>query len=131
MYNRYVPQPDGTFLRSQIQDTFADRKESNSESNAAIEITETRKPEQSPIVKQPINNKPVQRPTSGTEHRIRSNKQRTDTNTSTVGGFLKGLLPQNFDTEDLMVVLLLLLMSGGNNQDQNAALLTLGIYLFM
>jgi len=48
-----------------------------------------------------------------------------------VGSFLKGLLPQNFDTEDLIVVLLLLLMSGNNNSDQNAALMTLGIYLFL
>ena len=48
-----------------------------------------------------------------------------------VGSFLKGLLPQNFDTEDLMVVLLLLLMSGNSGKDQNAALMTLVIYLFL
>ncbi len=48
-----------------------------------------------------------------------------------VSNFFKGLLPQNFDTEDLIVVLLLLLMSGKNNSDQNAALMTLGIYLFL
>ena len=48
-----------------------------------------------------------------------------------VGSFLRGLLPQNFDTEDLMVVLLLLLMSGNSGKDQNAALMTLVIYLFL
>lgn len=48
-----------------------------------------------------------------------------------IGSFLKGLLPQNFDTEDLMVVLLLLLMSGNSGNDQNAALMTLVIYLFI
>ncbi|MGM9605066.1 MAG: hypothetical protein ACI3XG_08365 [Faecousia sp.] len=48
-----------------------------------------------------------------------------------MGSFLKGLLPQNFDTEDLMVVLLLLLMSGNSGNDQNAALMTLVIYLFL
>lgn len=48
-----------------------------------------------------------------------------------IGSFFKGLLPENLDTEDLIVILLLLLMSGGSGKDPNAALLTLGIYLFM
>lgn len=48
-----------------------------------------------------------------------------------VGSFLKGLLPQNFDVEDLIVVLLLLLMSGNSGSDQNGALMTLAIYLFL
>lgn len=55
----------------------------------------------------------------------------SDNGAGSVGSFLKGLLPQNFDTEDLMVVLLLLLMSGNSGTDQNAALMTLVIYLFL
>lgn len=51
-------------------------------------------------------------------------------NTS-VGSFLKQLLPKHFDTEDLLIVLLLLLMSGDCREDQNTALLTLMLYLFM
>ena len=46
-------------------------------------------------------------------------------------GFLKRLLPKDFDTGDLMIVLLLLLMAGDNCEDQNTALLTLAIYMFM
>jgi hypothetical protein len=46
-------------------------------------------------------------------------------------GFLKQLLPRDFDTTDLMVVLLLLLMSGDCQEDQNTALLTLALYLFL
>ncbi len=41
------------------------------------------------------------------------------------------MLPADFDTEDLMIVLLLLLMSGQCREDQNTALLTLGLYLFL
>ena len=48
-----------------------------------------------------------------------------------VGSFLKQLLPKDFDTEDLLIVLLLLLMSGDCDEDQNTALLTLALYLFM
>ena len=45
--------------------------------------------------------------------------------------FLKQLLPKNFDVEDLLVVLLLLLMAGDCREDQNSALLTLALYLFL
>ncbi len=44
---------------------------------------------------------------------------------------MKQLLPKNFDTEDLLIVLLLLLMAGDCREDQNTALLTLVLYLFM
>ena len=46
-------------------------------------------------------------------------------------GFLKTLLPKEFDTGDLMIVLLLLLMSADCQEDQNSALLTLVLYLFL
>ena len=44
---------------------------------------------------------------------------------------VKNLLPADFDTGDLIVVLLLLLMSGDCQEDQNWALLTLVLYLFL
>ena len=46
-------------------------------------------------------------------------------------GFLKGLLPGDFDTGDLMIVLLLVLMAGDCQEDQNWAWLTLALYLFL
>ena len=48
-----------------------------------------------------------------------------------VTGFLRNLLPKNFDTGDLIVVLLLLLMAGDCKEEQNTALLTLALYCFM
>ena len=48
-----------------------------------------------------------------------------------IGSFLKNLLPRDFDTSDLLIVLLLLLMSGDCQEDQNTALLTLVLYLFL
>lgn len=47
-----------------------------------------------------------------------------------IGSFLRQLLPKNFDTADLIVVLLLLLMSCDGKED-NSALLTLALYLFL
>ena len=46
-------------------------------------------------------------------------------------GFLRQLLPKDFDTGDLIVVLLLLLMAGDNPEDRNNALLTLAFYFLM
>jgi hypothetical protein len=45
--------------------------------------------------------------------------------------FLKQLLPKDFDTGDLLILLLLLLMSGDCQEDQNTAILTLVLYLFL
>ncbi len=50
---------------------------------------------------------------------------------ASVTGFLRRLLPRDFDTGDLIVVLLLLLMAGDCCEDQNTALLTLALYVFM
>ena len=46
-------------------------------------------------------------------------------------GFLRSLLPKNLDTGDLVVILLLLLMAGDCKEEQNTALLTLALYLFL
>lgn len=48
-----------------------------------------------------------------------------------IGSFLRNLLPRDFGTEDLIVILLLLLMAGESQEDQNSALLTLALYLFL
>lgn len=50
---------------------------------------------------------------------------------TSVGGFLKRILPKEFDTGDLLVVLLLLLMAEHCEEDKNTALLTLALYFFM
>ena len=46
-------------------------------------------------------------------------------------GFLRALLPKNLDTGDLVVILLLLLIAGDSREEQNTALLTLALYLFL
>ena len=48
-----------------------------------------------------------------------------------VSGFLKRLIPKDFDPGDLIVVLLLLLMAGDKPEDKNTALLTLALYCFL
>lgn len=48
-----------------------------------------------------------------------------------VTGFLRQLLPKDFDTGDLLVVLLMLLMAGDCESERSNAMLTLAIYFFL
>jgi len=82
-------------------------------------------PEDPPLPKQP----PRHRCTACRNPRQKINP--AESPTSSVGSFLKRLLPRDFDTGDLLVVILLLLMSAEECEDQSTALLTLALYLFL
>ena len=104
MYNRYVPQPDGSYHKNRV-------------------------PEQPPR-SQPVRNPPVDKtkqPASPPQHYIPNPPQPPQS----AGKFLKNLLPKEFDTGELLIVLLLLLMAGSENENQSDALLTLALYFFM
>ena len=115
MYNRYIPQPDGSYRRNRIP--------------------EAEQPLQPPIPMPPPPppKEPETTPCTGCTHRPPSRRPPPPPRRepAPVGGFLKQLLPKNFDTEDLLVVLLLLLMAGDSRENQNMALLTLVLYLFL
>lgn len=102
MYNRYVPQSDGSYRRNQIPE------------NRKMPNQPPVKPQEPPQIAPPCPQQPPNpaRPVS-------------------ITGFLKQILPKNFDSNDLLVVILLLLMSGDCQEEQNTALLTLVLYLFM
>ena len=104
MYNRYIPQPDGSYRRNQMPD------------NHRPSPTPPKPPPPQPPSPPP---KPESKPCP---------KPR---NEQPVGGFLRQLLPKDFDTGDLIVVLLLLLMAGDCEEDRNTALLTLALYFMM
>ena len=91
MYNRYIPQQDGSYRKNRI-------------------------PEQK-LPQPSIPPEPCPPPPSRTG--------------SSAEGFLRQLLPKNLDTGDLLIVILLLLMAGDCQEDQNTALLTLALYLFL
>lgn len=117
MYNRYIPQPDGTYRRRAVPDPprpapprEEPRQEPFCHENPPEEIC-------------PPPPQPRREP-----KRSRSGSKQDSTG---VGSFLRQLLPKDFDTSDLIIVLLLLLMAGDCPEDQNNALLTLAIYLFL
>lgn len=98
LYNRYIPQQDGTFRRKQEPDAARPNP-----------------PRPKPPAPEPPPCPPHREPPMG----------------GSVTGFLKRLLPKDFDTGDLIVVLLLLLMAGDKPEDKNTALLTLALYCFL
>ena len=103
MYNRYVPQQDGTHRRNRVEESPP----------PVFEHPQKAEP-QVPEPPCPSGGPPPHKPPSGN-----------------IGGFLRQLIPKDFDTGDLIVVLLLLLMAGDKPEDRNTALLTLALYCFL
>ena len=106
MYNRYVPQSDGSYRRSRMQDQPQNRQQ----------------PHRDPPVPPPPLPREEKQP-EPVYHRPHPNQN--------VSGFFKNLLPSNFDTGDLIIMLLLLLLAGDCQEDKTPAMLTLVLYLFM
>jgi len=111
MYNRYVPQPDGSYRKNRMPEQGAPP------TGYRPSQRETASPPPLPPVAPPPQQEP--RPSMPCQQN------------NMAGDFLRRLLPKNLDTGDLMVILLLLLMAGDSADDKNNALLTLALYLFM
>ena len=131
MYNRYIPQPDGTFSRRRIPDP---------QQKPPAPPQAQWKPESCPVPPKQETNPPFPPPPrTGAPHYRRPQshppkqipKESPKCSGGSVTDFLRQLLPKDFDTGDLLIVLLLLLMAGDCQEDQNTALLTLALYLFM
>ena len=101
MYNRYIPQPDGSYRRNPMPE------QKQSQPRQA--------PRSSPPPPAPIQAPPIQHPPQS----------------EPILGFLRQLLPQGFDTGDLIIVLLLLLIAGDSQESRNHALLTLALYFIL
>lgn len=101
MYNRYTPQQDGSHRRNRVEEPTQQTNRQN-------------RPTPPPEPPTPPPGQNFYPPQS-----------------SNIGGFLKQLLPKDFDTGDLIVVLLLLLMAGDKPEDRNTALMTLALYCFL
>ena len=113
MYNRYIPQPDGTYRRSRIEEPIRQPERRPS-------------PPKAPPPPPPPVEKDCKREEHKPSHRPPPSKQEIS-----IGSFFRNILPAGLDTGDLLVIVLLLLMAGDCAEDQNTAMLTLAMYLFM
>jgi hypothetical protein len=110
MYNRYVPQSDGSFRRTRI--------EPPKPTPPKCPPKEKEDPKCCPAPPPPCLPEPP-KPSCHKEYH------------DSAAGFLRNLLPRDMDTGDLIVILLLLLLAGDCEEDRSTALLTLVLYLFM
>ena len=114
MYNRYIPQPDGSYRRNRMPE--AQRPQPVKPQAAPLQT----KPEPCPQAETPpLKQEKIQQKTPVCKQ------------DNSPGGFLRQLLPKDFDTGDLIVMLLLLLMAGDCEEDRNNAILTLALYFMM
>lgn len=123
MYTRYIPQSDGTYRRSRVPDRTPQPPR---QEPAPCPPPEPECPPQEP---KPLRPQCPRR--EGAPRREPRPSQRESKQETGIPGFLRQLLPRDFDTGDLLVVILLLLMAGDCGEDQNTALLTLVLYLFL
>lgn len=113
MYNRYIPQPDGSYRKNRIPDppshTHHHRQHDKPTDPPEQTVSMPKEPSPPPPI---AKNYPTQR------H-------------SDAGDFLRRLLPKDIDTGDLLIIILLLLMAGDCKEEKNTALLTLALYFFL
>lgn len=106
MYNRYVPQPDGSYRRNQV-------------------------PVPSQPVKEPRRTEKQEKPEAHPAEATKEDQKIFVPQSVSAGSFLRQLIPKGLDTGDLLVIVLLLLMAGDCQDEKNTALLTLALYLFL
>lgn len=127
MYNRYIPQPDGSYRRSRMpEQSYVPPR--SSPPHPEPPRPGPCAPEPSPLPQPPP---PCPRPGRRPQRPSPPPPRQEGCQGIGLGQFFKGLLPKDFDTSDLLIVLLLLLMAGDCQEDQNTALLTLVLYLFL
>lgn len=107
MYNRYIPQSDGSYRRNPTQESRP-------------------QPQRSPAPPPPPRQPPPPKPSPPPAPQHRSPPQ-----SEPIAGFLRQLIPKGFDTGDLIIVLLLLLIAGDNPESRSNALLTLALYFVL
>lgn len=103
MYNRYIPQPDGSYRKNRMPDPQKPPPPPPA-------------PPVCPPPKPPAPKPPKPRPAPPSPP---------------PGSFWQRLLPAGLDTEDLLVLTLLLLIAGDQEEHRTGALLTLALYFFL
>lgn len=111
MYNRYIPQPDGSYHRKRME--------------------EPRREPPRPVPVPPEEPRCTEEPRSEQAPPCPSPQKQPSCLPENTGSFLRQLLPRDFDTGDLIVIIFLLLIAGDSEKERSSALLTLALYFIM
>lgn len=122
MYNRYVPQPDGSYRKNRVPEP----------GRPQIQQRPPAPPKQKQEAStQPVCEAPLPCPPAHTEQSPRPCPRKAQSTQDSISSFFKQLLPKDLDTADLLIIILLLLMAGDREEDRSNALLTLALYFFL
>lgn len=126
MYNHYIPQSDGSYRRS----TVPEGSRRNPQQRPPQPQQHPTPPQQHPA---PPQQRPQSEPIPESPIPCPPPKQPEPCHNSGEGilSFLKGLLPRQIDTADLLVILLILLMNRDEEQDSFSPMLTLALYFLL
>ena len=119
MYNRYIPQSDGSYRKNVVPGKEPPCQSANIHQEPPLPTQSTPVP---PIIHANPPKQAAQR---------RSPKPLPPAASDSIPQFIKQLIPKDLDTGDLLVIVLLLLMAGDCKEDRSHALLTLVLYLFL
>ena len=117
MYNRYVPQRDGSFQRSAMPDS--PRREPPKLQPPQPPVPPPEPPQPTELPKEMPQEEPRPVCVPGTPERRGAED------------FFSRLLPKNMDSGDLLMLLILLLLLNDGNGDAPPALLTLALYFLL
>ena len=115
MYNRYIPQSDGSYRKSTVRESPT--------AHLRTPWSPPPAPPRPPEKAEPNHSFPCEQSPPPCAQ--------TPQHSTSALSFLRRLIPQGLDTGDLLVIILLLLMAGDSAEDNHTALLTLALYLFM
>lgn len=122
MYNHYIPQSDGSYRRSSIPEQQRQSRRSAPIPSPAPAPRPEPAPEEPPCPASSPPASPVCAPAQNVpeEH-----------GTGGILSFLKGLLPRQIDTDDLLIILLIFLMNREEDCDGLSPMLTLALYFLL
>ncbi len=117
MYNRYIPQSDGSYRKNQVPD------------QQQPQTQRQHRPQQKSAPPKQGTGSPS--PCPPPAHMQVPEHRQPQRNPEGITSFFKQLLPKNLDTADLLIIILLLLMAGDCEEERNNALLTLALYFLL
>lgn len=120
MYNHYIPQSDGSYRRSTVP-------EGNRRGNPHRPPQNEPAPPPKPQPEPPKKETPKQEAPSSRE----VHPEPCHSSGEGILSFLRGLLPRDIDTADLLVILLILLMNREEKEDPFSPMLTLALYFLL
>lgn len=122
MYNHYIPQSDGSYRRSSIPEQQRQSRRSAPIPSPAPVPRPEPAPEEPPCPASSPPASPVCAPAQNVPEQHGSGG---------ILSFLKGLLPRQIDTDDLLIILLIFLMNREEDCDGLSPMLTLALYFLL